>query len=451
MSQTILFIIPAAKGHLHASFGLARILQKSGHNILFALPLIFQKYVIQQGFECVLIDSLPFAGNGEKRTDQFRGEYRVRYLDSLIDRFYNRLYKLRTKEIEIILGQVKPDIILLDSFQSSDFVILYPLLKQYKIKFAFIQTMLSLRQQPMSLPLNSNIVPNMRTNFNKIWNNYYIFEFIKSIKENILYLGRSNTRIIESAFIKQQISKVYSINKRQVFRVGFNNIPEFISSPQELEFTNTKEHYQIYLGSIIDYQRENLLNAEFNLFLNQLSDDQKIIYCSLGTVYSISNKYRRIILHFSAIIDVARILSNHLFVISISKEYSQNLVNVPKNVHFFEDVPQLLILSKASVFITHGGCNSIKESIKYHVPMLVYPISWDQPGLAARVEYYGFGLTGKLGSDSPKKILEKIKILTKDKTFRQRIMDFDSRIECTYTEDSILEKFEDTFINQVII
>lgn len=451
MSKTILFIIPSAKGHLHPCFGLARILQKSGYNVLFALPQIFQNYVLKHEFQCVTLDSLPFAGNGEKRSDEIRSEYRVQYIDSLIDRFYEKLLKSRVKEINTIVSKIKPDIILLDSFQSSDFVIIYPLLKQHNIKFAFIQIMLSFRQQKGSLPLSSHSIPNDKTNFGLKWMQYYAREFLKSLKDNILYLGRSNYKIIEREFRIQKVPELYSINKKQVFRIGFNNIPEFITTPQELEFTRNKEDYQIYLGSVIDHQREKTIDPIFSSLFDQLKHKKNVIYCSLGTIYTISNKSKSITRFFLNIVEIAKLLPEYQFVISLNKEYSEKLGCPGENIHFSEHVPQLLILSIAALFITHGGSQSVKESIRSHVPMLVYPMWWDQPGFAARVEYYGLGLRGKLGKDSSKQILEKIKTLTIDKSYRQRVEDFDEIVTKKYTESSILKEFEDTLKNQIIV
>jgi zeaxanthin glucosyltransferase len=447
---TVLFVIPAAKGHLHPSFGLARILQNAGYQILFALPSMFQSYIIQHGFHYVPLEGLPFASNGEKRMDESSLYGRVRYLDSIMDRFYDNLYKIRRKRFEILISEHKPDIILLDSFQSSDFVILYPLLKQNNIRFAFLQIMLSYLQQPGSLPLNCAVIPNSKTNFNLHWKLYYFKRFLNSIGDNIRYLGKSNTRIIEEKFRMNKISNQYSINTNQVFRVGFNNIPEFITTPRELEFTESKSSSQVYLGSIIDSGREIVEDSDFSSFIDKIPLYRNVVYCSLGTIYTISKKNKEIITFFSQLLEVAKILTDFEFVLSLTKEYSLKLGEIPHNVHFFEQVPQLKVLSRADIFITHGGSQSVKESIRNHVPMLVYPIWWDQPGFAARVEYFGLGLTGKLGKDSSQQIRDKIKVLTNDNSYRQNVIDLDEIIVNKYTEHSILKDFENTLKNQVI-
>lgn len=446
MAKTVLFIIAAAKGHLNPCFKLSKILKNADYQVYFAVPSIFCQQAVQKGFNAVPLDGFPFASNGERIHDERLGDYRVRYLDSIMDRFYDTLYHERVKKLNSVVEQIKPDIILIDAFQPSDFVVLYPLLKKYKIKFALIQTMLSFRRQNDGLPLDCGEIPDINTNYEKHWKKYYVRRCIQNFKELILYFGKTNNRLIEHKFRALKIPARYSINNQQVFRVGFDNIPEFITTPQELEYTAVKEDYQNYLGYLIDEEREE--NAEFDLFLNSLKGDHKIVYCSLGTIYSLSTKTKHIIGLFISIMDIAKRLTDHEFVISLTKEFQAKLGQVPDNIHFFEFVPQLLILKKAILFITHGGAQSIKEGIRNHVPMLVYPIWWDQPGFSARIQYFGLGLRGELGKDTTHEILDKIRTLTSDASYKNRLQEFDAKISKNYTEKAILRVFEETLDNQ---
>ena len=53
--------------------------------------------------------------------------------------------------------------------------------------------------------------------------------------------------------------------------------------------------------------------------------------------------------------------------------------------------PQLELLEKASLTITHGGMNTTLESLTYGVPIVAIPITNDQPGVATRIVYTGSG------------------------------------------------------------
>jgi MGT family glycosyltransferase len=54
--------------------------------------------------------------------------------------------------------------------------------------------------------------------------------------------------------------------------------------------------------------------------------------------------------------------------------------------------PQQWVLDKADAVITHGGLNTVMDAIKARTPVLVMPIGFDQPGVAARVSHAGVGM-----------------------------------------------------------
>jgi len=54
-------------------------------------------------------------------------------------------------------------------------------------------------------------------------------------------------------------------------------------------------------------------------------------------------------------------------------------------------VDQRAALQHARLFITHAGLNSALEALECGTPMLALPIAFDQPGVAARIEWHGVG------------------------------------------------------------
>jgi UDP:flavonoid glycosyltransferase YjiC (YdhE family) len=417
---------------------------------VYALPSSFHAQVIGKGFECTPLEGVPFAANGEKFLDEAVAQHRMKYLDSLMDRFYDTLYTIRTQAIGEVLRVVQPDIILLDSFSPTDFIILYPFLKAGNIKLAFLQTMLSFHRQPNSLPLDCPVVPGDATNYGWHWNKYFFLRWLRNAKDTIFWLGRPNMKLIERKFRQQQINPLYRIDKKQIFKVGFENIPEFVTSPQELEFTMAKESHQHYLGPLIDLDRKQTEQAGVD-YRAALRPDCPVIYCSLGTLYEHAKKEKPIYRHFAALIEVARTLPDYEFVISLKQEFAQKFKDVPANVYFFDRVSQLDVLSKASLFISHGGLQSVKESMANRVPMLIYPVWRDQFGNAARIAYYGLGLTGKLGKDRPKVMRQKMEKLLADGDFKINLVDFDAAISKKYTPGQIIETFESVMAEAVIV
>lgn len=65
-------------------------------------------------------------------------------------------------------------------------------------------------------------------------------------------------------------------------------------------------------------------------------------------------------------------------------------------------VDQWAVLREADAFVTHHGLSSTHEAIWHRVPMLSYPMFWDQPALAARCRELGLALPLV---DAPRKAL----------------------------------------------
>jgi zeaxanthin glucosyltransferase len=62
--------------------------------------------------------------------------------------------------------------------------------------------------------------------------------------------------------------------------------------------------------------------------------------------------------------------------------------------------PQLDLLDRTAVAVTHGGLGTVKECIVRGVPMVVFPVINDQPDNARRIVHHGLGASGDLGSFS---------------------------------------------------
>ena len=64
---------------------------------------------------------------------------------------------------------------------------------------------------------------------------------------------------------------------------------------------------------------------------------------------------------------------------------------LPSNVEVYPTVDQLYVLSRASVFITHCGMNSVSESLYMATPMVLYPQTHEQAAVSRRAYEIGAG------------------------------------------------------------
>jgi UDP:flavonoid glycosyltransferase YjiC (YdhE family) len=54
--------------------------------------------------------------------------------------------------------------------------------------------------------------------------------------------------------------------------------------------------------------------------------------------------------------------------------------------------PQLELLARAAVTITHAGMNTALQSLHFGVPAIAIPLAHDQPAIAARLARTGAGI-----------------------------------------------------------
>ena len=109
-----------------------------------------------------------------------------------------------------------------------------------------------------------------------------------------------------------------------------------------------------------------------------------LLYSSLGTAFNNWPEY------YPILFDAVRDLDINVFA-ALGAIDPASLKDVPANVEVGQMVPQLDILSQASVFITHAGMGGTGEAIYYGVPMIAIPQMEEQAITARQIEKLGLG------------------------------------------------------------
>ena len=87
----------------------------------------------------------------------------------------------------------------------------------------------------------------------------------------------------------------------------------------------------------------------------------------------------------------------------------ESLGPLPGNVIAAAYAPQLELLEKASLTLTHGGLNTVLDSLSCGVPMVLVPLTYEQPAIAARVARVGAGEILPLSRVSPDRLRTEIR------------------------------------------
>jgi len=143
-------------------------------------------------------------------------------------------------------------------------------------------------------------------------------------------------------------------------------------------------------------------------------DGRQLIYASLGTLQNGSESV------FRTIADACSGLPVQLVIAlggGLKPEQLGPLAGNPVVVSF---APQLDLLKRADVVITHAGINTVLESLSEGVPLVAIPLGNDQPGVAARLRERRVGVVIRPGKLSPARLRRAVRLLLEDPNYRTR-------------------------------
>jgi zeaxanthin glucosyltransferase len=165
-----------------------------------------------------------------------------------------------------------------------------------------------------------------------------------------------------------------------------------------------------------------------------------LVYASLGTIVNGLDHVYRIILEA-----VGR-FSEIETVLSVGTNINPDVLGpIPPNAIVVSAAPQIELLKRASLCITHAGLNTTLESLAQGVPMVAIPIGYEQPGVAARIAHHGVGEFIEVGDLTVDLLLERIQRVTANQGYRVRARYFQEVIAKTRGLDAAAEIIERSF------
>ena len=112
------------------------------------------------------------------------------------------------------------------------------------------------------------------------------------------------------------------------------------------------------------------------------ADDRPVAYVSFGSFLSARGDV------LATVLDALRPLDLR---VAVATGSATDLPDVPPDWLMRPYLPQVALLHRAAVLVTHGGNNSVTEALTAGVPMVVLPFSTDQFAGAAAIEAAGLG------------------------------------------------------------
>ena len=135
--------------------------------------------------------------------------------------------------------------------------------------------------------------------------------------------------------------------------------------------------------------------------------------------------------HYIKIAQACKELDIHLIMALGVKDGNRyfTLPEMPANVIVMDWAPQLEILKKANLAISHGGVNSIMEILAEGVPVLGLPMTGDQFQMANRLPYCGAGECIHMAKANPSKIKVMIQKILADGSYKEKAAEMGGHID----------------------
>lgn len=411
--KKILIVSTSAVGHIMRTFKIAKALKTHGHQVVYMVDETSKKIVESQGFETLICNPVLFVNF--EMLGIFEQD-RIKPFERLLNRLTNITLKTtinNLKKFETVIEQFNPDLIIMDVFLTCNYI-----LQKFKRPTVFFETKVSTYQDKQVPPLNSRNQPTNSFQIRLEWLKYKLSRQLTSISQ----FGEGSWGLTKRALNKlhRQVN-FEQLTWDKCFYVGLKNVPELVLSPIEFDFPRKqKQNFQYYVWPTVDLDRGETLSDVYQNLMKRIGE-KKIAYCSLGTLSVIHNKNSAAFLKLIA--QVFQKKDDWELIISCGQTDANKLGIIGSNIHLFQSIPQLDMIKRSDLVITHGGMNSILECILLGSPMLVFPLNknWDQEGNAARVIYHKLGLAGNIDGVTEQKLTQMIQEVTQNAVYQNRI------------------------------
>jgi zeaxanthin glucosyltransferase len=378
-------ICPVATGHLNPMTTLGHELQQRGHRVtLFGIPDARSK-TLAAGLEFWAIGEKEFPAGSSAvsfaELGKLSGLAALKYTITLFQQFTVMLLREAPKAI----SAAGVELLLVDQTSFGGGTVADVL----KLPFISVSCALMLNRESGIPPINLN------WSYNPAWwaklRNQFGYRLLSRITKPV---------VSTVAEYRQEWQLPPHLEPNDTY----SKLAQICQQPAEFEFPRQDLPPCFHFTG--PYSRPN--SREPASFPFEELTGQPLIYASMGTLQN------KLIGVFENIAQACVGLDAQL-VIALGGGNPASLPNLPGSPLVVGYAPQLELLQKATLTITHAGMNTALESLSNGVPMVAIPIANDQPGVAARIAWTGTGeviTLPKLTSSRLQTAIEKV--LTQD-------------------------------------
>ena len=390
-------------GHLHPTFKLARQLRQQGFDVAYFAGSELRAMVEDQGFRVLPWFDPPEASRSGSLLRKRRAVTRA------FEQMTSTLS--RGEGPAKLLAELRPALTLVDvTVPTLSFA-----LHAAGRPFALVHTSLPQTRDPGVPPLR--VLSGYRGSF------------VGRVKSQLAWQRFLVRRRLSAELVRPfGLAPPYEISRRKsaafgiaqgqldcatVYMPQLRDARQLVLCPQAFDFPRSPAPERYYVESV-DTER---LEGDFPW--QRLSPTLPLVFASLGSQLYRGRASRRFL---GRLLQVFATRPEWQLVMSLGRHAAaSDFDSCPRNAILVERAPQLALLRRAQVMVTHGGLGSIKECILHGVPMLVVPLAVDQPGNAARVLHHGLGVSADVRRASAGQLAHQLSHLLDDESVRANL------------------------------
>jgi MGT family glycosyltransferase len=405
--RTIVFFPESAYGPTNNCVGIGDVLRRRGHRVVFIIEESFAGALEAKGFEERLMRLTP-PSNAEEDPGEFWKDYiretapvfrkpTIEQLEGFIAPTFGALIdgaKHVDGRLAEIIDEVQPDVLVEDN------VVSFPALLASGRPWVRIVSCNPAEMRDRAVPPTFS---GYATGQRSAWNAYRR-EFARSLSE---------------------------------MHAGFDEFCRERGAPAlpELEFIHESPWLNLWIyPREVDYPRDEPLGPTWHNLEASVrdtdtaweppaqpdGDDRPLVYLSLGSLASGDLELMR------GLVDS---LAGRPYRVIVSKGPQHEELELADNMAGEEFLPQTSVLPHVDLVITHGGNNTVTESLYFGKPMVVLPVFWDQYDNAQRMHETGYGIRLDTYGHEPSELPAAIDGLVADDDLRERLAAVSSRLQ----------------------
>ncbi|HEV2345709.1 MAG TPA: nucleotide disphospho-sugar-binding domain-containing protein, partial [Actinocrinis sp.] len=378
---------------------LGRELKRRGHRASVISTLDAQDEVLRNGLEFIAVGAQEYPLGSLKRFTDVQGKLTGTRAVRFIIKDMAKTAYMHARDLPDAVTGNGIDALVVDQIQPLGATVAL----RYDLPFVNLCSLLPLNTDPGVPPWNM-AWPYQDSNQAKVKNK--IAARVRHQMERPVARADNRTRVAWGL-------PTITINADQSFSelAQIAQIPEFFDFPR----TQAPECFH-HTGPLHDFDR-----ADPVPFPWERLDGRPLIYGTMGTL---QNRLKGV---FRTIAEACAGLDAQL-VISLGQRGAPIPTDFPGNPIVVDYAPQLDILKRASLFVGHGGQNTVLQSLAFGLPMVLMPAATDQPGVAARAKHIGVGEFIPVRRVTVRKLRAAIETVQSNPAYRQNAQTYQNTI-----------------------